>query len=49
MNCPIFREAYTTTSGAIDTFVKCVALEMPRGIRINVISPGLLEASDDPL
>ena len=32
-----------TTSGAIDTFVKCVALEMPRGIRINSINPTVLE------
>jgi len=35
--------ADATTSGAIDTFVKCVALEMPRGIRINSINPTVLE------
>ena len=35
--------ADATTSGAIDTFVKCVAFEMPRGIRINAINPTVLE------
>jgi len=34
--------ADATTSGAIDTFVKCVALEMPRNIRINVVNPTVL-------
>jgi len=38
-----FAIADATTSGAIDTFVKCVALEMPRGIRINSINPTVLE------
>ena len=38
-----FAIADATTSGAIDTFVKCVALEMPRGIRINAINPTVLE------
>ncbi len=32
-----------TTSGVIDTFVKCVAYEMPRGIRVNAINPTVLE------
>jgi NAD(P)-dependent dehydrogenase (short-subunit alcohol dehydrogenase family) len=31
--------------GAIDAFVKAAALEMPRGIRINAVSPALLEIS----
>ena len=31
--------------GAIDAFVKAAALEMPRGIRINAVSPALLEES----
>jgi NAD(P)-dependent dehydrogenase (short-subunit alcohol dehydrogenase family) len=31
--------------GAIDAFVKAAALELPRGIRINAVSPALLEAS----
>ncbi|TDQ27520.1 short chain dehydrogenase [Tenacibaculum caenipelagi] len=35
--------ADATTSGAIDTFVKCVAFEMPRGIRINSVNPTVLE------
>ena len=34
--------ADATTSGAIDTFAKCVAYEMPRGQRINVINPTVL-------
>ncbi|WP_019612807.1 short chain dehydrogenase [Psychromonas ossibalaenae] len=34
--------ADATTSGAIDTFVKCVAFEMPRNTRINVINPTVL-------
>ena len=38
-----FAIADATTSGAIDTFVKCVAHEMPRGIRINSINPTVLE------
>jgi NAD(P)-dependent dehydrogenase (short-subunit alcohol dehydrogenase family) len=35
--------ADATTSGAIDTFVKCVAFELPRGIRVNSINPTVLE------
>jgi len=35
--------ADATTSGAIDTFVKCVAYEMPRGIRINAINPTVID------
>ena len=42
-----FAIADATTSGAIDTFVKCVALEMPRGIRINSINPTVLEEAWD--
>ncbi|WP_276166368.1 short chain dehydrogenase [Zobellia alginiliquefaciens] len=38
-----FAIADATTSGAIDTFVKCVAFEMPRGIRVNSINPTVLE------
>lgn len=34
--------ADATTSGAIDTFVKCVAYEMPNNIRINVVNPTVL-------
>lgn len=32
-------------NGAINAFVKSAAIEMPRGIRINAVSPGLLEES----
>lgn len=32
-------------NGAIDCFVRAAAIEMPRGIRINSISPGVLEES----
>ncbi|MPY23488.1 short chain dehydrogenase [Shewanella sp. YLB-07] len=39
--------ADATTSGAIDTFVKCVALEMPRSTRINVVNPTVLEEAWD--
>ena len=31
--------------GAIDSFVMSAAIEMPRGIRINAVSPGLLEVA----
>lgn len=39
--------ADATTSGAIDTFVQCVAYELPRGIRINVVNPTVLEEAWD--
>jgi NAD(P)-dependent dehydrogenase (short-subunit alcohol dehydrogenase family) len=32
-------------NGAIDCFVRAAAIEMPRGIRINSISPGVLQES----
>lgn len=32
-------------NGAIEGFVRGAAIELPRGLRINVVSPGLLEAS----
>lgn len=32
-------------NGALGAFAKCAAIEMPRGLRINVVSPGLLEES----
>ena len=34
-----------TANGALAGFVKSAAIEMTRGVRINVVSPGLLEAS----
>jgi NAD(P)-dependent dehydrogenase (short-subunit alcohol dehydrogenase family) len=42
-----FAIADATTCGAIDTFVKCVSLEMPRNTRINVVNPTVLEESWD--
>jgi len=39
--------ADATASGAIDTFVKCVAFEMPRNTRINVVNPTVLEEAWD--
>ncbi|MFS1161772.1 short chain dehydrogenase [Aeromonas salmonicida] len=39
--------ADATTSGAIDTFVQCVAHELPRGMRINVVNPTVLEEAWD--
>jgi len=35
----------SAVNGAVDAFVKCAAIELPRGLRINSISPGLLEES----
>ena len=32
-------------NGALGAFAKGAAIEMPRGLRINVVSPGLLEES----
>ena len=32
--------------GALDAFVISAAIEMPRGIRINVVSPGLLQEAE---
>jgi NAD(P)-dependent dehydrogenase (short-subunit alcohol dehydrogenase family) len=34
-----------SVNGALDDFVRGAAIEMPRGIRINCVSPGLLEES----
>ena len=35
-----------TANGALGGFVIGAAIEMPRGLRINVVSPGLLEVSE---
>ncbi len=37
--------AASLVNGAIDAFVRAAAIELPRGIRINSVSPGLLEES----
>ena len=34
-----------TANGALAGFVKSAAIEMPRGLRINVVSPGILDVS----
>ncbi len=34
-----------TANAALSGFVKSAAIEMPRGLRINVFSPGLLDIS----
>lgn len=36
-----------TANGALGGFVVGAAIEMPRGLRINVVSPGLLEVSEE--
>lgn len=40
-----FGVGASLVNGAIDSFVRAAAIEMPRGIRINSISPGVLEES----
>jgi NAD(P)-dependent dehydrogenase (short-subunit alcohol dehydrogenase family) len=32
-------------NGALDSFVRAAAIELPRGLRINAVSPGVLEES----
>lgn len=36
-----------TANGALAGFIKSAAIELQRGLRINVVSPGLLKASED--
>jgi len=36
-----------TANGAVDGFVIGSAIEMPRGLRINAVSPGLLDVSEN--
>ncbi|RDI44792.1 short chain dehydrogenase [Aquicella lusitana] len=40
-----FGSSASMVNGALDSFVKAAAIEMPRGIRINVISPTVLKES----
>jgi len=40
-----FGSAASLVNGAIDAFVRAASIEMPRGIRLNAVSPGLLEES----
>ena len=39
--------AAAAANGALDGFVIGASIEMPRGLRLNVVSPGLLEVSAD--
>lgn len=43
----VFGAAVSMVSGAVDAFVRAAAIEMPRGMRINVVSPGVLQESMD--
>lgn len=36
-----------TANSALAGFVKSAAIEMPRGLRVNVVSPGLLDVSEE--
>jgi len=42
-----FGACASLVNGALDAFVRGAAIEMPRGLRINSVSPGLLEESLD--
>ncbi|MDD1779934.1 short chain dehydrogenase [Enterovibrio sp. ZSDZ35] len=37
----------TAINGAVESYAKAAAIEAPRGIRINVVSPAMLEESKD--
>lgn len=40
-----YGAAGSLVNGALDSFVKAAAIELPRGLRINIVSPGVLEES----
>ncbi len=40
-----FGSGASMVNGAIDAFVRAAAIELPRGLRINAVSPGVLEES----
>lgn len=40
---------FTMANAAIEGFARAAAIEMPRGIRINVVSPGVLAESPPPV
>lgn len=42
-----WRVSATTINGAIEHFVKAAACELPKGLRINVVSPTVLTESMD--
>src|SRR6202051_5153961 len=44
---PIFAGvAASTVSGALEAFVRATAIELPKGLRINVVSPTMLKESE---
>jgi NAD(P)-dependent dehydrogenase (short-subunit alcohol dehydrogenase family) len=44
---PIFAGvAASTVSGALEGFVRAAAIELPKGLRINVVSPSILKESE---
>ncbi len=44
---PIFAGvAASTVSGALEAFVRAAAIELPKGLRINVVSPTMLKESE---
>jgi NAD(P)-dependent dehydrogenase (short-subunit alcohol dehydrogenase family) len=44
-----FGAAASLANGGIEAFVRAAAIELPRGIRINAVSPGVLVESMDDL
>ncbi len=40
-----FGACASLVNGALDCFARAAAIELPRGLRINVVSPGLLDES----
>ncbi len=40
---------FTMANAAIEAFARAAAIEMPRGVRINVVSPGVLAESPPPV
>jgi NAD(P)-dependent dehydrogenase (short-subunit alcohol dehydrogenase family) len=40
-----FGASASLVNGAVDAFVRAAAIELPRGLRINAVSPGLLDES----
>src|ERR1700736_3441282 len=44
---PIFAgAAASTVSGALEAFARAAAIELPKGLRINVVSPAMLKESE---
>jgi NAD(P)-dependent dehydrogenase (short-subunit alcohol dehydrogenase family) len=40
-----FGSSASMVNGAIDAFVRAAAIELPRGLRLNAVSPGVLQES----